>query len=58
LCAGLFFHLFFRSVFEIPSIINDFAHYLEKKMLAINKERVDFKGNFFYKGVSSLRERK
>jgi hypothetical protein len=30
----------------------------EKEMLAVNKEGVDFKGIFFYKGVSSLRERK
>ncbi len=31
---------------------------LEKEMHAINKEGVDFMGIFFYKGVSSLRERK
>jgi|BARU01.1.fsa_nt_gi hypothetical protein len=30
----------------------------EKEMLTINKEGVDFIGIFFYKGVSSLRERK
>jgi len=50
---------FFSGVFSKHTALSMILHSIsEKEMLAINKEGVDFIGIFFYKGVSSLRERK
>ena len=53
-----FFPPFFQERFRNAQHYQRFCILSRKKTLAINKEGVDFIGIFFYKGVSSLRERK
>jgi len=52
------FHLFFGVFSKHPALPMILHSITEKEMFTMNKGRVDFKGVFFYKGVSSLRESK